>query len=149
MHIRQARPDDLASWAEMRSMLWPDSAATHAGELEEYFAGSATDIVQAFVLCAQDDRPCGFIELNVRSYAEGSHAAQVPYLEAWFVQQAQRGKGYGRQLMARAEAWALEQGYSELASDTTPDNQASIEMHTALGFVETERLVCFLKKLQG
>lgn len=48
--------------------------------------------------------------------------------------------------MARAEAWAREQGFDELASDTEIDNHASIALHRRLGFAETERVVCFLKR---
>lgn len=71
----------------------------------------------------------------------------MPYLEAWFVDAAWRGWGIGGALMARAEAWAREQGFDELASDTEIDNHASIALHRRLGFAETERVVCFLKRL--
>jgi aminoglycoside 6'-N-acetyltransferase I len=42
---------------------------------------------------------------------------------------------------------AIENGYKELASDTEISNTQSIEIHKKLGFKETERVVCFLKKL--
>ena len=71
----------------------------------------------------------------------------MPYVEAWFVRSDCRGQGWGKRLMEQAEQWALEQGYSELASDTELINAHSIAMHRALGFEETERVVCFLKKL--
>jgi aminoglycoside 6'-N-acetyltransferase I len=38
-------------------------------------------------------------------------------------------------------------GCTELASDALLDNQTSHAMHEALGFVETERVVYFLKPL--
>jgi aminoglycoside 6'-N-acetyltransferase I len=49
--------------------------------------------------------------------------------------------------MAHAERWAGALGYSELASDAEIDNTVSISAHRALGFDETDRIVCFLKKL--
>lgn len=148
MLIREAVQQDLPQWAEMRSLLWPQGSSCHAQELADYFRGHAVDIKQAFVLDAEDGCLAGFMELNIRSFAEGSRAAAVPYLEAWFVRQTHRGHGHGKRLLATAEQWALQQGYCELASDTTPDNHHSIALHKASGFEETERLVCFLKSLQ-
>jgi aminoglycoside 6'-N-acetyltransferase I len=45
------------------------------------------------------------------------------------------------------EAWAREQGYTEIASDTWLDNETSIRAHLALGYEESERLVHFRKSL--
>ena len=131
----------------MRSQLWPDSKDDHAVELEQYFSGCSMDIVQAYVVEDENETAVGFIELNLRNFAEGSRSPEVPYVEAWFVSSDCRGRGWGKRLMEQAEQWALEQGYSELASDTELVNTRSIAMHRALGFEETERVVCFLKKL--
>jgi len=57
-----------------------------------------------------------------------------------------RRKGVGAMLVRAAEDWARHQGCSEFGSDTEIDNAASIA-HKALGFEETERLVCFRKTL--
>lgn len=147
MNIRKVRYADLEAWTEMRSQLWPDLKDDHAVELEQYFSGRSIDIVQAYVIEDKNEIAVGFIELNLRNFAEGSRSPEVPYVEAWFVRGACRGQGWGKRLMEQAEQWALEQGYSELASDTELVNTHSIAMHRALGFEETERVVCFLKKL--
>jgi hypothetical protein len=42
----------------------------------------------------------------------------------------------------------LQNGFSELASDTVLNNENGIAMHKHLGFVETERILCFIKKLE-
>lgn len=49
--------------------------------------------------------------------------------------------------MEQAEAWAVERGFFELASDTEINNEKGIAIHKRLGYQETERIVCFLKKL--
>ena len=90
----------------------------------------------------------GFLELNVRNYAEGSRANRVPYIEGWFVTADLRGRGHGKQLIETAEQWALKNGYNELASDAELENEASIAAHKALGFTEVDRVVCFIKQLQ-
>ncbi|TNC80611.1 MAG: histone acetyltransferase [Oleiphilus sp.] len=146
MHIRKAQEHDLDVWSHMRTALWPDTTDAHIAELKDYFCGTSHDIRVAYLIEADGER-VGFLELNVRNFAEGSRHSAVPYVEAWYVKPAHQGKGYGKALMQQAENWARESGFSELASDTTPDNTRSIHMHKHLGFKETERVVCFLKDL--
>lgn len=148
MNIREANEDDIAHWSEMRSALWPDSEDNHIAEITDYFAGTSIDIVQTY-MAEQDGNIVGFMELNIRNFAEGSRSPKLPYVEAWYIKPEFQGKGYGKTLMQRAEEWALSRGYSELASDTEVDNERSIAMHSHLGFRETDRIVCFLKKLNN
>lgn len=116
--------------------------------INAYFTGSSIDIVQAYVGEIKS-QIVGFLELNIRNFAEGSRSPKLPYVEAWYIKPRYRGKGYGALLMKQAENWAISQGYSELASDTELENHRSIALHKHLGFVETERVVCFLKKLKN
>lgn len=147
MMIREATETDLEQWSAMRTALWPQTHEGHVSEIKEYFAGSSIDIVQAYIV-ADGPEIIGFLELNLRNFAEGSRRPKIPYVEAWYVKPRYQGKGYGRQVMQKAEDWAISQGYSELASDTEIDNHRSISMHRHLGFQETERIVCFLKSLK-
>ena len=148
MIIRAVQLRDLPQWSLMRTQLWPATEDGHVAELQEYFAGVSTDIVEAFVLDGGEGELAGFLEMNIRNFAEGSRSPRLPYVEAWFVREAYRGLGWGKALMARAEQWAAERGYRELASDTELHNTHSIALHKALGFRETERIVCFLKTLE-
>lgn len=59
-----------------------------------------------------------------------------------------RHRGIGRALIAAVEAWAREQGFSELASDTEVANERGIAAHHRLGFREVERTIQFVKMLQ-
>ena len=147
MQIRSVEKSDISEWSRMRSALWPDSTDNHVAEIEEYFTGVSIDIVEAFVVERPNGNLGGFIEINLRNFAEGSRSSQVPYIEAWYVDQDLRGKGVGKRLMEKAEQWSLEKGFFELASDTELENIKSIAAHKALGFKEVDRVVCFLKKL--
>ncbi len=147
MVIRQATAADMTQWSELRSALWPDSDDNHVTELTNYFAGTSTDIVITY-LAEVDAEVIGFIELNIRNFAEGSRNPRVPYVEGWYIKPQYQGQGYGSRLMQQAEKWALGHGYSELASDAEIDNHHSISLHKRLGFRETERTVCFLKNLK-
>lgn len=146
MDIRGVKPEEIGVWANMRLALWPESDEDHWPELEKYFAGTSNDVVQTFVAEIKGTI-AGFIELNVRNFAEGSHESSVPFVEAWFVKSDYRGQGVGSALMSAAEKWAVSKGYSELASDTDEANADSINRHLHFGFKETARVVCFLKKL--
>ena len=146
MAVRKATQNDIMHWSRMRDALWPDSAATNSQEIEQYFSGQSNHIRECFLAIA-DEAPVGFIELSIRSYAEGSDQAGVPYVEGWFIDAAYRGRGLGKSLMIEAETWAKANGFAELASDAELDNSDSICAHKKLGFTETDRIVCFLKKL--
>lgn len=149
---REARPGDADEYLRMRELLWPGSKDEHRDEIDAYFRGESRDVVVNFVLDRGDERAPGprlggFLELNVRNYAEGSSQPRVPYVEGWFVDDDLRRRGAGRRLMEAAEGWAREHGFHELASDAELDNDVSIAAHGALGFEEVERVVCFLKRL--
>jgi aminoglycoside 6'-N-acetyltransferase I len=89
----------------------------------------------------------GIIELKLRNFAEGSRSPNVPYIEAWYVKSEYRSRDDGQALIKRAESWPVEQGFKQITSDTELDNNKSIALHKHLGFLETERVVCFLKQL--
>lgn len=133
----------------MRNQLWPDSVESHRGELEDYFNGRSNDIVKVFVAETESNEVIGFIELNLRNFAEGSTARLVPYVEGWLIESAYQNQGLGKGLISKAEQWAIECGFNELASDAELENEQSIAIHKILGFKEVERVVCFLKKLKN
>ena len=146
MLIRPVNPEDHSEWAAMRTDLWPEASGDHISELNQYFEGTSIDIEIAFIV-ESGSEIVGFLELNIRNFAEGSREPKVPYVEAWFIKERFQGRGFGKALMKEAEKWALSHGYSQLASDTEWNNSRSIAMHKKLGFEEIERVVCFLKTL--
>lgn len=147
MRIREATAKDAAEWSRMRTVLWPDTPDDHRAEIAAFFAGTSNDVVQMFVIEVSEDKLAGFIELNIRNFAEGSVESAVPYVEGWYIDPEYQEQGFGKALMLAAEQWAKDKGYRELASDAELDNERSIQIHKKLGFKETWRIVCFLKKL--
>lgn len=69
--IRPAAEKDQADWCRLRGQLWPDGADQHVVELADHFAGRSIDIEHAEVAVDDGDRVIGFIELNLRDFAEG------------------------------------------------------------------------------
>ena len=147
MHIRPVQPADRAEWLRMRLSLWGGAAEEHTHEIDTYFVSPQDGVT--FVV----ERPAGglggFIEMSLRSYAEGCNTSPVAYIEGWYVDPDLRRGRVGSQLIQAAEAWARRQGLQEIASDTQIDNTVSIQAHTALGYGEVERLVCFRKALDA
>ena len=130
----------------MRIALWP--ADGHDVEIEEFFrTGGSAILAAVFVAERSPGSLAGFIEIGLRTYAEGCESSPVPFIEGWFVDADVRKSGIGAQLVWAAEDWAREHGYREMASDVELENAGSIAAHQALGYEEVERLVCFRRDL--
>jgi aminoglycoside 6'-N-acetyltransferase I len=131
----------------MRAALWPDHSNDHGLEIARYFEGQRKNPVEVLLACSGSGAPLGFVELSIRPYAEGCTTDRVAFVEGWFVDADRRGQGVGAALMKAAEEWGRANRCTELGSDTQLTNANSIGAHKALGFEETERLVCFRKSL--
>lgn len=109
---------------------------------------SAPERYGQFVCVDNACEPVGFIEVALRhDHVNGTETSPVAFVEGLYVRQRSRRKGWGRELMSSAEAWARSRGCTELASDAALDNTVSHRAHVSLGFHETERVVYFRKVL--
>jgi aminoglycoside 6'-N-acetyltransferase I len=145
MQVRPLDRDDIAGWVDLRTALWPDQARD---ELESEGRAAIATASPLVVFVADDgERLQGFVEISLRSYAEGCDGSPVPYVEGWYVRDDARRHGIGGELMRAVEAWCRERGYGELGSDANADNRLSRVAHAALGFGEVETLVVFRKRL--
>lgn len=148
MPIRIATTSDVKAWAELRVQLWDDM--TYEQHLDEAAAMLARPSGEFIALLDVVDGTSirAFAEAALRhDYVNGCETSPVAFLEGIFVRQEDRGSGIGRLLMQSIQAWAREQGCSELASDAHLDNVASHAFHKTLGFAETERVVFFRRTL--
>ncbi len=139
--IRPMDSGDAAEWLRMRLELWPDSSDDdERGEIDRYLAGYPSPTLMAAFVCERPEGGlCGLVEVSIRSSAPGCTTDLIGYLEAWHVDPDRRGRGVGRALVERAEAWARAAGCREMASDTTPFYPISPAAHAALGYEEVER----------
>lgn len=145
MQIRPLDRADIAAWVELRAALWPEQPRE---ELESEGRAAIEAEPPLVVFLADDgERLEGFIEIGLRSYAEGCDGSPVPYVEGWYVRDDARRRGIGGALMRAVEAWCRERGYGEVGSDALADNRLSRVAHAALGFGEVETLVVFRKRL--
>ncbi|MEA2161881.1 MAG: aminoglycoside 6-N-acetyltransferase [Thermoanaerobaculia bacterium] len=148
MNVRPVNGEDRDAWLRMRAALWPEESGEELADEIDHFLKHPTSSTLSAVFVSEhaEGQVTGFIELFLRNYAEGC-VGVTPYIEAWFVEPAWRGRGVGKALMEAAESWSANHGFRELASDTELENEASQQAHRACGFDEVERIVIFRKAL--
>src|SRR5215831_19901902 len=91
IQIRSAHLSDLDQLATLCEALWPQSPAEeHAQELR-LLLGGKTDLVLTmpltiFVAEASTGKLVGFVEVDLRSHADGCNPSQpVGYIEGWYL----------------------------------------------------------------
>jgi aminoglycoside 6'-N-acetyltransferase I len=143
--IREMESSDRADWIKMRKALWPECPEDrHRLEIDQILSA------QGIVLVAESSSQglVGFAEISLRNdQVEGTSTTPVPYLEGWYVKPAFRTQGIGKALLHSAEDFAMQVGFTELASDTEVINYTGIDIHKHLGFREVGRTVHFVKSL--
>ena len=143
--IRPLEETDIPRWIALRAELWPHESPA---ELDRQGRAALVAEPPLVVFVAEENgRLVGFLELGLRSVAEGCTGSPVPYVEGWYVAADERRRGVGGTLMQAAEEWSRAHGYRELGSDTEAVNRLSRAAHAALGFEEVETLVVFRKPL--
>ena len=153
IQIRAARLSDLDQLAPMLAALWPTSSAQeHAQELRLLLGGKADAVLTMpltiFVAEVSDGTLVGFLEVDLRSHADGCNPSQaVGYIEGWYVGEDYRHRGVGKKLLAKAEDWARSHRCLEMASDAIIDNELSQRAHEALGYEVVDRCVHYRKRL--
>lgn len=149
MIVMPASSDHLGAWSQLRSALWPDALpAAHRRDIERTFLRGSPSAA-AFV-AVMEGEVVGFAEASLRhDYVNGCKTSPVAFLEGIFVAPALRRHGIARALCEAVETWGRAAGCSEFASDTSPENAASQQLHLSLGFEETQRVVFYRKRLNG
>jgi len=147
MLVRPAQPVDAEEWLRMRLELWPGESGEHRATIDRYFAGHRREPKEVLIAVNERGSAVGFAELSIRNIVDSCVTDRVGYLEGWFVDAAYRRRGVGRALVRAAEAWALQQGCTEFASDALIDNSVSRAGLLALGFAETGQVRNFRKIL--
>lgn len=137
----------LEEWASLRHALWPDGPVQeHRSEAQAMLWEQKKAV--AFLVRLPDGTAAGFAEAAQRhDYVNGCATSPVAFLEGIYVEPQYRNRGLARLLCRAVEDWARRLGCREFASDVLLENTASQNMHRALGFEETERVVYYRKAL--
>lgn len=144
MTVERVDASSLRAWHAMRALLWPDEPLE---DLEEAAAKLEREHLLTIV-AREGDQIGGFAEASIRhDYVNGCETSPVVFLEGIYVLPEYRKRGVARALTEAVAAWGRASGCTEFASDALVENADSHAMHRALGFEETERVVCFRKRL--
>ena len=147
--IEELSPRLFDDWIALRCSLWPDGSE-HERRTEAESLIQRQREVTIFLARSPGLVTIGFAEATLRyDYVNGCATSPVAFLEGIYVQRGWRRRGVARRLCDAVEKWASEKGCSEFASDTEIGNAISERMHLALGFQESERVVCFCKQIGG
>ena len=151
-NVRLAREGDQAQLLTMQLAPFPGAGPDDlAPEIQAHVNGAPqTPMASDLYVYEHDDGNLGgFVEVALRSVAEGAHGhSPVGYLEAIYVHDDLWRQGVGSKLVAAAERWATDQGCQHLASDALLENVASQRFHEGAGFAEVERAVHYVKALE-
>ena len=87
---------------------------------------------ETFVAIDQADQPLGLLMIQpATDYFTGAPRA---YVEVLVVAAEAEGQGVGRALMAQAEHWTKERGYTEIALDVFATNTRAIAFYDRAGY---------------
>lgn len=143
--IKCAYASDSAVLAKLAVLMWNEHTVS---ELESEFSELILKDDAACFIKYDGDKPVGFAQCGLRyDYVEGTESSPVGYLEGVFVLEGYRHKGFAKELVSECEKWAREKRCTEFASDCELSNEDSLRFHTAIGFEEANRIICFKKTL--
>jgi aminoglycoside 6'-N-acetyltransferase I len=143
--VRIAKNGDSDVLARLAVQMWINHTVD---ELEREFIEALNSKKNAFFIKYINCLPVGFAQCSLRTdYVEGTESSPVGYLEGIFVLEEYRKNGYAKELLYACEMWAKDMGCIEFASDCELENMTSLTFHIKMGFDETNRIICFKKKL--
>ena len=146
IQITTATRADIPAWRKMRTALY--TGITEAFDIEEIeIILNAPDKTCLILTVGDQPEAIGFAEVALRNVVDGCLSSPVGYLEGIYVDQAFRGCGYARALLAKAEEWCVAQGCTEMGSDSELENTVAQSFHRHLGFEETYRTVGFKRSI--
>jgi aminoglycoside 6'-N-acetyltransferase I len=149
MIVERCTAEHFEDWVRLRQALWPDETIE---EHRRYAASMVDRPTDAIVYLAQeeDGNIVAFAEATLRrDYVNGCSTSPVGFLEGLYVVPPYRGRGLARLLNKALEDWAASLGCTEFASDVLLRNESGQRAHEALGYIETERVVFYAKRLAG
>jgi len=134
-------------WVIMGVALWPHHTKKEISK--EFNKQLLSNKYKTFIGLNESNEPIAFINLSLRTdYVEGSKFNPVGYVEGIYVKPEYRKLGIAKGLVGVAEYWAKQRGCREIASDTALSNIDSQKFHKDIGFIKTDTIVHFIKKIK-
>lgn len=143
MTMRPGRVSDAPQISRLTSQLGYDldvAAAT------ERLARILPRPEQRLFVAEVDGEAVGWLHAAVADYVDAERYVLIAGL---VVDREQRRTGIGRALMARAEAWALEQGCAHVRLASSSTRTAAHRFYEDIGYTNIKTQFSFIKALDG
>lgn len=155
--IRNANPTDDAAIAELLAVSYQETPKTLEDEMamirERFnsFGDLTPGILQwvAELDCESGDNNTiiGVLEATIRLFANGCETVHILFVEGVAVAANNQQDGVSMALLEAATQWAKKAGIREIASDCEIDNKVGQQWHQSAGFVPTETVITYVKKI--
>ena len=146
MGIINVDMNNLQEWVNLGMMLFPGSSFDEELDLHKKILAAENHVG---LLYQKDSQYVGFMYLSIRNdYVNGTNTSPVAFVEAIYVLPDYRQQGIGKEFIEYAGKYAKQKGISQLASDCFIDNNLSENFHKSCGFIEKERVICFVKNIE-
>ena len=143
MGIISADKTNFEEWIALSLLLFPEHTDS---EMRGYYTEILESEKEIGLLYEKDGKYIGYMNLSIRSdYVNGTDTSPVAFIEAIYVLPEYRKQGIAREFVGYAEQFARQRGLRQLASDCLIENQMSENFHKSCGFIEKERVICFVK----
>jgi GNAT superfamily N-acetyltransferase len=143
MTIRLGRVADAPQIAQLSTQLGYDLEVAAAAER---LARILPRPDQQFFVADQDGRAVGWLHACIADYID---AVRFVMIAGLVVDREQRRLGIGRALMARAEAWAVEQGCALVRLTSSVTRTAAHRFYEEIGYTNIKTQFSFIKSLDG
>ena len=141
--LRAVEPHDLPAVTALCSQL---GYPTSEREVERRMRRLAARADDAVFVAVRNDQVVGWIHVHVREGVESGPDVEVGGL---VVDEAHRGSGIGRLLMAHADRWSAERGYTHVRLRSNVVRGAAHAFYQRLGFRIQKTQHTFVKELAG
>lgn len=143
MTIRPGRVSDAPHISRLTTQLGYDLDVTAA---TERLARILPRPEQQLFVADVNGEVVGWLHAAVADYVDAERYVLIAGL---VVDRAQRRTGIGRALMARAEAWALEQGCALVRLTSSSTRTAAHRFYEDIGYTNIKTQFSFIKALDG
>ena len=142
--VRKANYNDINQISSLAGILY----SCNECELIENFNKLLSSNDAVIFVTELDNKIIAFAQCQLRyDYVEGTNTSPVAYLEGIFVVKEHRNLGIAKELVDCCQNWAKEKECTEFASDCQLTNTDSYNFHKKVGFIESNRIICFKKNI--
>ena len=146
MSVVYVNESNLKAVVDLSLLLFPEETFS---ELFKIYQECLTSEKERVFLYQKDNQYVGYLHLAIRSdYVNGTNTSPVVFVEAIYVLPKYQRHGIGREFIKFAESFAKTRNIKQIASDCFIDNVQSVKFHKNCGFIEKERVICFVKDIK-